>query len=99
MAEAVDELAERIRALGGLVDATFSTLKKLSQIEDTKPEISWDKMVKELVTGHEQISKIGRPLISKFQDLHDDPSSDLLIKRLAFHEKAAWMLRSHLTSK
>ncbi len=97
MAEGTDEIAERIRSLGGLVDATFSAFDKRSKIADTKPSISWKQMIEELVEGHEFISRTGRPLISKTQDLHDDVTSDLLIKRLSFHEKAAWMLRSHLT--
>ena len=96
MADAVDELAERIRSLGGVVDATFSAFGKLSKISDTKPSIPWKKMVEELVKGHELISKMGRPLISRAQEIHDDITSDLIIKRLSFHEKAAWMLRSHL---
>ena len=53
-------------------------------------------MVEELVAGHEAISKLGRPFIARAQEVHDDVSSDLIIKRLSFHEKAAWMLRSHL---
>ncbi len=96
MAEGTDEIAERIRSLGGFVDATFSAFAKRSKIEDTKPTIPWKKMVEELVAGHESISKQGRPLVARAQEVHDDVSSDLIIKRLSFHEKAAWMLRSHL---
>lgn len=96
LAGAADELAERIRSLGGLVDATFSSFSKRSKIGDTKPSISCKKMIEELLDGHEHMSKLGRPLISRTQELHDDVTSDLLIKRLGFHEKAAWMLRSQL---
>jgi starvation-inducible DNA-binding protein len=96
MAEATDELAERIRALGGFVDATFTAFAKRSKVGDSKPSISCKKMIEELLSGHEQMSKMGRPLVARSQELHDDVTSDLMIKRLGFHEKAAWMLRSHL---
>jgi starvation-inducible DNA-binding protein len=55
-------------------------------------------MLKELVEAHEAICRMGRPLIPRFQELHDEVSADLLIKRLTFHEKASWMLRSHLVA-
>jgi starvation-inducible DNA-binding protein len=99
LAEGNDEIAERIRTLGGSVDATFTAFGKKSKIAETKPTLSWKKMVEELVTSHETMSKLARPFISRAQEVHDDVSSDLLIKRISFHEKAAWMLRSHLVSK
>lgn len=97
LAEAVDELAERLRSLGCYVNATFSAFSKASCLKEPKTgRLSAKQMLKELVEGHEALSQMGRPLISRFQEIHDDVSSDLLIKRLTFHEKAAWMLRSHL---
>ena len=96
MADAIDEIAERIRALGFSVDGSFSAFQKLSEIADSNQKKSQNQMIRELLKGHETLSCMGRPLIHEFQKLHDDVSSDLLIKRLAFHEKAAWMLRSHL---
>lgn len=95
MANGVDEIAERIRSLGSYVHGSFSSFLAESLIKESNQMISASKMVQELMQDHEEISRLGRPLIRRFQDLHDDVSSDLLIKRLAFHEKAAWMLRSH----
>ncbi len=96
LAEAVDEIAERIQSIGGHVDATFSAFHKRTTIPEPKKKVSARHMLKELTEGHEAISKKGRPLIPRFQDLKDEASADLLIKRLGIHEKAAWMLRSHL---
>jgi starvation-inducible DNA-binding protein len=95
MAEGVDELAERIRSLQEPVDGSFSGFAKRSKIKETKPNLPWKTMVSELLKGHEIIVELGRPLIPWAQKLHDDITSDLLIKRVAFHEKAAWMLRAH----
>lgn len=96
LAEAVDEIAERVRSLGSYVDGSFSAFKRRSSIPESNRAISPHKMIKELLQGHEAISRMGRLLVSRFQDLHDDASADLVIKRLGVHEKAAWMLRSHL---
>lgn len=92
----VDEIAERIVSLGCYVDATFSGFGKRSIIKECKKKIPSEQMLKELLMGHEALSAMGRPLVARFQELHDDASSDMIIKCLAFHEKAAWMLRSHL---
>ncbi len=96
LADAADEIAERVAALGHYVPASFTAFKKLSQIEEENKKISYKEMFRRLVKGHELIAKKYRPHIVEFQKLHDEISADLLIKRLAIHEKAAWMLRSHL---
>ena len=96
LAEGIDEIAERIVSLGSHVDATFSGFEKRLKIKESKNRIPAHQMLKELVEGHEALSTMGRPLVSRFQELHDDASSDMMIKCLAFHEKAGWMLRSHL---
>ncbi len=96
LADAADEIAERIRAIGGIVDATFSAFHKRTSIPEPKKRVSAKHMIKELMEGHEEISRKGRPMIPRFQELKDEASADLLIKRLGIHEKAAWMLRAHL---
>lgn len=95
LAEAVDEIAERIVSIGFHVDATFSGFMERSQIHETKKFVTSNQMLQELVDGNELISEMGRPLVKHFQDLRDDVSADMIIKRQAAHDKAAWMLRSH----
>ena len=96
LAEAVDEIAERIVSLGYPAEGGFAAFAKLSLIKDAKHKIAFKKMIEELLDGHETISKMMRPMIPELQELTDEASADLLIKRLGVHEKAAWMLRSHL---
>ena len=96
LAEAADEIAERIQSIGFYVDGSFTGFKKRSSIKEPRQGLSEKQMIKELLDGHESISKEMRPLIRSFQDLLDEASADLLIKRLGIHEKTAWMLRSHL---
>ncbi len=97
--EAIDEIAERIRAIGFPAPATFEKLLELTQIPSDKKPLSQNQMVKNLILSHESIAKEGKSLIHFSQNLKDDVTADMVIKRLAFHEKAAWLLRSHLTEK
>jgi len=97
LADAVDEIAERIQSVGAEVEASFSAFHKRTSIPEPKAKRTAKQMLKELLEGHEEISRKGRPMIPRFQELKDEASADLLIKRLGIHEKAAWMLRSHLS--
>lgn len=96
MAEAVDEIAERIRALGFYAEASFSAFSKRTKIPEEKKRGTWKEMVKKLVEGHELIAKRYRPIILVSQDQNDEMTADMVIDRIKFHEKAAWLLRSHL---
>ncbi|MCH9621649.1 MAG: DNA protection during starvation protein [Chlamydiia bacterium] len=96
LAEAIDEIAERAIIKGAYLDASFSTLDKRSKIKTSKKKLSANQMLEELVAAHQSVSTLGYKLLKRFQDLGDEVSVDLLIQRLTFHEKAIWMLESHL---
>ncbi len=96
MAEAVDEVAERIRALGEFAPATFTEFKKLTQLKEEKKSLKQNQMIGALIADHEKIAKATKKLVRLSQDEYDDITADMLIKRIAFHEKSAWMLRSSL---
>ena len=93
---ALDEIAERIRALG--VPAPFgSTLSALASLEDSSSLTpAAMQMVRELVEGHEAVARTARSVFSVADEANDQPSADLLTQRLQIHEKTAWMLRSLL---
>ena len=93
---ALDEIAERIRALG--VPAPFgSTLSALASLEDSSSLTpAAMQMVRELVDGHEAVARTARSVFSVADEANDQPSADLLTQRLQIHEKTAWMLRSLL---
>lgn len=98
MAEGIDEIAERIATLESYVDGSFTNFNKSSLIKSSKKNLNQKDMLKELINGHEALSKLARPLVSQFQKHQDEVSSDLMIKRLSSHEKAIWMLKSHLSN-
>lgn len=93
----VDEIAERIRALGYTSPGTFREFTELSSVsEDKTLPGSWQSMVKNLTQGHEAIARNLREAIPAVQKAGDEATADLFIGKLQEHEKTAWMLRSLL---
>ena len=93
---ALDVIAERIRALGVLAPHGGSTLAGLASIQEAEQQPAALKMVRELVTGHEAVARTARSIFPLAEAASDEPTADLLTQRLQIHEKTAWMLRSLL---
>ena len=93
---ALDEIAERIRALGFPAPGSASQYAKLTSIpEETGVPAAMD-MVRQLVDGHETVARTARKVFAAADKGADEPTADLLTQRLQIHEKTAWMLRSLL---
>jgi len=94
---AVDPIAERIRALGHWSPGSYAQFAKLTSVSDapaSPPKAL--QMVTTLVTGHEAVARTARELFPIAERAKDQPTADLLTQRLDVHEKTAWMLRSLL---
>lgn len=92
---AADELAERIRGLGQLAPISFGKdLLPRSDVEEEKADRSASAMIKQLIEDHEEITRRIRGVSANAADRKDFVTHDLLNGRLAFHEKAIWMLRA-----
>ena len=95
---AFDEIAERIRALGYNVPASYDDFQRLTSIKPgTKVEhTDWREMVRQLVVGNEAVARSERKSLEIADKAGDDPTVDMLTQRLKVHEKNAWMLRALL---
>ncbi|GIX24727.1 MULTISPECIES: Dps family protein [Caldimonas] len=94
---AVDPIAERIRALGFTAMASHAHFARASSVPDVPAEPpKAEEMIRILVQGHEAVARTARSVFPLVDKAHDEPSADLLTQRLDVHEKAAWMLRSLL---
>jgi starvation-inducible DNA-binding protein len=93
---ALDEIAERIRALGYQAPFGGSIYRQLSSIPETEGVPAAMEMVRELVAGHEAVARTIRSVFAVADEANDQPTADLLTQRLQIHEKTAWMLRSLL---
>jgi starvation-inducible DNA-binding protein len=94
---AVDPIAERIRALGHPAPGSYAQFGSLATVPDapaTPPKAL--EMVRILVQGNEAVARTARELFPLVDGANDQPTADLLTQRLDIHEKTAWMLRSLL---
>lgn len=96
LAEAIDEIAERIRALGYRAPGTFKEFQKLTSIQEETERPEAMEMVRRLAVGNEQVLRTAREALKPANNAEDEATIDLLTQRLHVHSKTAWMLRSHL---
>lgn len=96
LAEAVDIIAERIRALGYPAPATFTEFQRLTSIKETEGVPTAEEMIRQLVAGQETVVRTARSMFPHVEDAHDEPTADMITERMQVHEKTAWMLRSLL---
>jgi starvation-inducible DNA-binding protein len=94
---AVDPIAERIRALGHVAPGSYKDFGKLASVPDApdQPPKALE-MVLVLVKGHEAVARTAREMVPAADKAGDEPTLDRLTQRLDYHEKTAWMLRSLL---
>lgn len=93
---ALDLIAERIRALGHPAPGTYREFAKLASIEEVEGVPAAMEMVRHLVAAQEATARTARKLLPIADAANDQPTIDLLTQRLNLHEKTAWMLRSLL---
>ena len=94
LALAVDEIAERIRALGHPAPGSYGEFQALTSIQDDAGTLDAQTMVAALVTAQETVARTAREVFPIVEAAADEPSADLLTQRMQVHEKNAWMLRS-----
>lgn len=96
LAQAVDLIAERIRALGFTAPGTYKEFEKLSSLKQPESLPNAEGMIQQLLDNHEGVAKTARSVVPQADKASDEPTLDLLTQRLQVHEKTAWMLRSLL---
>ena len=96
LATAVDEIAERIRALGVAAPGSYRQFGELSSIPEETGVPGAEEMIRQLVQGQEAVVRTARSIFPIVESANDEPSADLLTQRMQIHEKNAWMLRSLL---
>jgi starvation-inducible DNA-binding protein len=94
LAEAVDEIAERLLILGHSAPATFKEYERLKTIKDGNSKATADQMVTELADDHGTlVSDLNRSMLLA-QKSNDEGTVNLLANRISAHEKSRWMLRA-----
>lgn len=93
---ALDVIAERIRALGLPAPGTYREFVKRASIKEVEGVPKATDMIRHLVAAQEATARTARKLFSLVDKVNDQPTADVLTQRIDVHEKTAWMLRSLL---
>jgi starvation-inducible DNA-binding protein len=94
LATAVDEIAERIRALGFPAPGSYAEFARLTSLTEGQAGASAEEMIRQLAKDQEAVVRTARTIFPLVDEAHDEPTADLLTQRMQIHEKTAWMLRS-----
>lgn len=98
LAQAVDVIAERIRALGEFAPGSFNAFTKVTSIKEETAIPTAEEMIHNLVIGNEAVVTTAREIINLCEEAEDDVTADLMVERMQKHEKNAWMLRSLISN-
>jgi starvation-inducible DNA-binding protein len=93
---AIDVIAERIRAVGFPAPGTYGEFARLTSIREPEGVPDANEMVRQLVVAQEATARTARNLFPVVDAARDQPTADVLTQRINVHEKTAWMLRSLL---
>lgn len=94
LAMAIDEIAERIRAIGQPAPGSFSEFAGLAKVQEETGEPSAEQMISNLIADQAAVVQTCKDIFPIVQQSDDEPTADLLIRRMQTHEKTAWMLKS-----
>lgn len=92
--DAIDIIAERIRALGHLAPASLGDAARFSPKAGDVHSLTAADMIDDLIAEHESAVQSMRKSAVKADENDDVVTNDMLTDRLTFHEKALWMLRA-----
>ncbi len=94
--EGIDDMAERVKALGGHAEGRYAQYLHLSSIEESDGHLSAVEMIAQLMGDERTLSTTYRSLAELAEKNNDLATSDMAIKRAEAHDKFAWMLAAHL---
>ncbi len=92
----VDEIAERIRMMGGRAPGSMREFIGLATLTESEEPMSSEAMLQTLLNDHQRMCDILRKHIKECQAQGDEGTADLLIQQLRHHEQVCWMIRSQI---
>lgn len=93
---AIDEIAERIRALGAYAIGGLGKFAKTAQMKEFESPLPQDEYVRALIAANEKLLADAARARDIAGDANDPESQDLMVERITLHQKTAWMLKSFL---
>jgi starvation-inducible DNA-binding protein len=96
LALAVDEIAERIRAMGEIAPGSYGEFAKLAKVKDAKGVPPAAEMIRQLVADNRTVATTAHEVFELADAASDQATADLATRRIQIAEKNVWMLHSHL---
>jgi len=95
--EAVDLIAENIRALGKFPAGSLAEFSEISQIaEEDEVVVYASDQMENLVKANDVVIRIIKIAMTAADDEDKEDIEDMLVERLRAHKKHGWMLNSHI---
>jgi starvation-inducible DNA-binding protein len=94
LAEAIDLIAERIRAIGTEAPISLSDVLDTADLKEMSSDSDPAAILKELAAGHKLLAERAKEAADATDEVGDDYSNDMMIGRIGAHDKASWMLQS-----
>ena len=96
--EIIDEVAERIRALGHYAEGRLKDLLGLASLLEPVYTSDQKNQLTHLLNDHETLIRVLRQSVNDFAEKsHDIGTSDFVTGWIKQHEKMAWMIRAYLS--
>ncbi len=93
---AVDEIAERIRAMGSLAPGGLNNLATMAGMKEIREDAPAREMVEHLSEANAQLIENLVKARNAAAKAGDNETEDLMIARIQVHDKTKWMLDSFL---
>lgn len=93
---AVDDLAERARALRQIAPNGLAAMLELATLDEADCAVSTEQVARMLATDNMAMAEHARDLADEAEEAEDTATHDMLVARIIVHEKAAWLWRSHI---
>lgn len=94
LSSAIDEIAERVRALGAFAPGSLRAMSRLASVPDEDGAPDATEMLNRLIEGHEVVLTTAKAVLDIAEAAGDAATADLATGRIAVHEKTLWMLRA-----
>lgn len=94
MFKAIDDIAERIRALGFPAPVGLKNYDSAATVDDATGIPEAGAMLRELALDNQHVAKAMREVVEKAEEIGDTYTADFITDRIGTHEEFAWMLNS-----
>jgi len=94
LSETIDEIAERVRALGLIPPESLAAYQERSILDDLPKDAPLKNRVERLVADYERATERLTEAVRVAEEHHDVKTADLLTEQIGIYDENAWMLRA-----